>query len=74
MANLIRFGVAMESDLLDRFDELVERRGNANRSEAVRDLVRKELTEDAWAEGRKMVATKPANSLSRPGNFRCAKA
>jgi CopG family nickel-responsive transcriptional regulator len=57
MADLVRFGVAMESELLARFDELVERRGNANRSEAVRDLVRKELTEEAWADGRKMVAT-----------------
>jgi CopG family transcriptional regulator, nickel-responsive regulator len=58
MAKVVRFGVAMESDLLARLDELVERRGNANRSEAVRDLVRKELTEEAWADnGRKMVAT-----------------
>ncbi len=57
MANLVRFGIAMESDLLERFDELVERRGAANRSEALRDLVRKELTEEAWAGGRSIVAT-----------------
>ena len=57
MANLVRFGIAMETELLERFDELVERRGAANRSEALRDLIRKELTEDAWAGGRSMVAT-----------------
>ncbi len=57
MANLVRFGIAMENELLERFDELVERRGAANRSEALRDLVRKELTEEAWAGGRSIVAT-----------------
>ena len=44
---LTRFSVAMPKDLLDRFDELVERRGTAkNRSEAVRDLVREALIEE----------------------------
>src|SRR5512140_3779060 len=57
MANLVRFGIAMDNELLERFDELVERRGAANRSEALRDLVRKELTEEAWAGGRSIVAT-----------------
>lgn len=57
MANLVRFGIAMDSGLLERLDELVARRGNANRSEALRDLVRKELNEDAWAGGKSMVAT-----------------
>jgi CopG family nickel-responsive transcriptional regulator len=57
MANLVRFGIAMESELLERLDELVERRGAANRSEALRDLVRKELNQEAWAGGRVMVAT-----------------
>ncbi len=44
MAGVIRFGVAMEPELLSRFDEYVARRG-ANRSEAVRDLVRGALVE-----------------------------
>lgn len=41
MGRLVRFGVAMDEGLLERFDALVERRGaGTNRSEAVRDLVR----------------------------------
>lgn len=47
MSELRRFGVAMEPELLARFDDYVDRRG-ANRSEAVRDLVRAALIE---AEG-----------------------
>jgi CopG family nickel-responsive transcriptional regulator len=57
MSELVRFGVAMEQRLLDRFDEIVERRGYANRSEAIRDLVRAELDREAWREGKPTVAT-----------------
>lgn len=45
MSNLIRFGVSMDEQLLQRFDELIERSGQVNRSEAVRDLVRARLVE-----------------------------
>ena len=49
MGRLARFGVAMDEDLLERFDALVARRGAAaNRSEAVRDLVRDALVDAAW--------------------------
>ena len=49
MGKLVRFGVAMDEELLARFDELVARRGTAtNRSEAVRDLVRETLVEEQW--------------------------
>jgi CopG family nickel-responsive transcriptional regulator len=49
MGKLVRFGVAMDDDLLGRFDELVARRGSAaNRSEAVRDLVRDALVDEQW--------------------------
>ena len=57
MAELVRFGVAMEQPLLDKFDQLVERRGYTNRSEALRDLVRRELDQDAWQRGQNTVAT-----------------
>ena len=51
MSTLVRFGVAMDSDLLARFDELVERRGSAaNRSEAIRDLVRDALVDAEWED------------------------
>lgn len=57
MAGVLRFGVAMEEELLARFDEYVARRG-ANRSEAVRDLVRGALVEAEWEESdREIVGT-----------------
>jgi len=49
MGKLVRFGVAMDEELLGRFDELVTRRGRgSNRSEAVRDLVRETLVDEQW--------------------------
>jgi CopG family transcriptional regulator, nickel-responsive regulator len=45
MDRLVRFGVSMEAQLLKRFDALIEGSGQANRSEAVRDLVRARLAE-----------------------------
>lgn len=49
MSHLVRFGVTMDEELLARFDRLVARRGTgANRSEAVRDLVRNALVESEW--------------------------
>lgn len=57
MTDLVRFGVAMERPLLERFDELLARRGNETRSEALRDLVRKELDQHAWESGSPSVAT-----------------
>jgi CopG family nickel-responsive transcriptional regulator len=56
-SGLVRFGVAMEADLLERFDDLIARRRYPNRSEAIRDLVRHELDDYAWETGGKIVAT-----------------
>lgn len=50
MSVLERFGVSMEDELLQRFDELIEKRGYTSRSEAIRDLVRQELVTDEWAD------------------------
>ncbi len=48
---LARFGVAMDEELLARFDSLVARRGTGvNRSEAVRDLVRDALVDAEWED------------------------
>jgi len=57
MAELVRFGVAMERQLLARFDKVIEQKGYANRSEALRDLVRAELDRDAWQRGKRTIAT-----------------
>jgi CopG family transcriptional regulator, nickel-responsive regulator len=58
MACLERFGVSMEKELLDRFDGLIRRRGYQTRSEAIRDLVRRELVKEEWSEpGKEVVGT-----------------
>ena len=48
MPDLSRIGVAIDSDLLKKFDNLIAARGYTNRSEAFRDLIRDELVERAW--------------------------
>ena len=48
---LIRFGVSMEATLLDKFDRLLGKRGYTNRSEAIRDFVRKEIVEENIHDG-----------------------
>ncbi|HOK45313.1 MAG TPA: nickel-responsive transcriptional regulator NikR [Bryobacteraceae bacterium] len=58
MGELSRIGVAIDSDLLAKFDDLIARRGYTNRSEAFRDLIRDELVEEAWeSPDRKVVGT-----------------
>ncbi|MFH1737326.1 MAG: nickel-responsive transcriptional regulator NikR [Actinomycetota bacterium] len=51
MAKTVRFGVAMDDDLLWKFDRVVDRKGYENRSEAIRDLIRNLLVEEEWAAG-----------------------
>ncbi|TVR05834.1 MAG: ribbon-helix-helix protein, CopG family [Spirochaetaceae bacterium] len=43
---LSRFGVSMEQELVDHLDALVQQRGYANRSEALRAMVRRELAHE----------------------------
>jgi CopG family transcriptional regulator, nickel-responsive regulator len=40
-----RVGVSFEPELLSAFDKLIKKRGYTNRSEALRDLVRKDIIE-----------------------------
>jgi len=51
MGRLTRFGISLDSDLLERFDALMGRRGYTNRSEALRDLIRDELVAEEWRAG-----------------------
>lgn len=53
-----RVSLAIEPDLLARFDALIERSGG-NRSEVIRDLIRARLMDEAWAgtEAGEAVAT-----------------
>jgi len=48
MSELSRIGVAIDSDLLEQFDQLIAKRGYTNRSEAFRDLIRDELVQKSW--------------------------
>jgi CopG family transcriptional regulator, nickel-responsive regulator len=57
MSDLVRFGVAMDRALLTQFDRRIAARGYENRSEALRDLVRADLTRAAWDQGALVVAT-----------------
>lgn len=43
MSELVRFGVSLKRPLLERFDALIRERRYTNRSEALRDLIRREL-------------------------------
>ncbi len=51
MRKLIRFGVSIEPNLIKRFDRLIGERGYTNRSEALRDLMRRELVAEEWRLG-----------------------
>ena len=48
MSDTVRFGVSVSLELLDKFDELLRKLGYENRSEAVRDLIRRKLVEEEW--------------------------
>jgi len=55
MARLVRFGVSMDDRLLAALDGIVSRRGYANRSEAIRDLVRAEQVRESWESEKGLV-------------------
>lgn len=48
MGKTIRFGVSLDSDLLEKFDSLCEKKSYQTRSEAIRDLIRNTLVQDEW--------------------------
>jgi len=57
MSNLVRFGVSIEDELLQRFDEEIEKKGYSNRSEAIRDLIREQIVEEEWQSDEETVGT-----------------
>ncbi len=56
MEELARFGVSIPKQLLEAFDKFIERKHYANRSEAIRDLIRQKLVEEEWRESEEDVA------------------
>ncbi len=57
MADITRFGISLDRDLLKKFDKLIKQKGYTNRSEAIRDLIREDLVRKSWVEGEKGVGT-----------------
>jgi CopG family nickel-responsive transcriptional regulator len=51
LSGLIRFGISLDKELSERFDELIRRKAYTNRSEAIRDLIRQDLVEQEWLHG-----------------------
>lgn len=43
METITRFGVSIEPELLKKFDKIIKNKGYTNRSEAIRDLIRKNI-------------------------------
>jgi len=50
-----RFTTSLETDLLVKFDHFIRRRKYNNRSEAIRDLIRRAILTDAWTGNREVV-------------------
>jgi CopG family nickel-responsive transcriptional regulator len=54
MSEIIRFGVSLEKELLEKFDKLIKEKKYSNRSEAIRDLIRENLVKREWVEGKEV--------------------
>lgn len=54
MSELFRFGISLEKELLDKFDQLISEKNYTNRSEAFRDLIRQELVKKEWQQDKKV--------------------
>jgi len=54
MSELVRFGVSLEDDLLNKFDRHIKKQKYTNRSEAIRDLIREELIKKEWTENKEV--------------------
>ena len=50
MGSLTRFGVSLDGHLLSSFDRLIRQKEYANRSEAIRDLIRDALVRHEWED------------------------
>jgi len=57
MAGLVRFGVSVEKNLLDRYDQRIKSKNYTNRSEAIRDLIRDDLVKKDWQEGKEVTGS-----------------
>ncbi|MFA5879177.1 MAG: nickel-responsive transcriptional regulator NikR [Candidatus Margulisiibacteriota bacterium] len=54
---LKRFGVSISESLLQKLDQLTLEKGYANRSEAIRDLIREKSVEEEWDLEKPVIGT-----------------
>ena len=52
---LKRFSVSLDNDLLTKFDAHLSQRGYGNRSEAIRDLIRRAFVHDEWEADKEVI-------------------
>ena len=57
MSDIVRFGVSLEKELLEKFDILIKKKKFPNRSEAIRDLIRENLVKREWVEGKEVAGS-----------------
>lgn len=57
MSELIRLSLSIEKPLYDRLEKLVKESNYENRSEYVRDMIRKQLVEKQWDQNQEVVGT-----------------
>jgi CopG family transcriptional regulator, nickel-responsive regulator len=54
MTQLLRFGVSLPKELIDKFDNLIKEKNYTNRSKALGDLIRQELIQKEWQGGKEI--------------------
>lgn len=57
MTDVVRTGVSLEHELLEKFDYAISKKGYGNRSEAIRDLIRDYLVADEIDKNKVVVGT-----------------
>jgi len=55
MADLVRFSVSLEKELLTKFDKHIKKKNYPTRSKAIGDLIRENLIKKEWIEGKEVV-------------------
>ena len=57
MSELVRLSLSIEEPLFDRLEKLVKKSGYSNRSEFVRDMIRKQLVDGEWQKDEEVLGT-----------------
>lgn len=55
--HVARFGVSLETELLDELDGVVKANKFSNRSQALRSIIRERLVKEEWLKGREIAGT-----------------